>query len=658
MKRFAGLLLIIALFMILVPANAEDVHESGDFLYEIKSNGSATIAGYTGEQADIILPATIDGYTITAIGDEAFACEEKAGEAITITIPETVTSIGEKAFWNRNVRMINLPDKLETIGYGAFVGCNACKFRMSANHPRFSVIDDALYDKAKRELIWTADLSGRTLSVPEGILSIGDYACYDSHIEGNLALPQTLERIGDYAFQNSVISELSIPASVSSIGTGAFLNCSDNGANAEIHIDENNVLAEIAESAFDGGHITIHFPDTGSLNSIVSLGEYAFRGATLDGGIAISEGCKIIPRGAFEATSGLEVSIEEGVEVIEEDAFTGSGLTTVYLPDTLNMISANAFDEVVEFVVEKDSYAENWAIENARMYSIEGEEVDYRWLTGADQPVAVNLGETIQTDAFELRLDMIEIANSVELLDFNSAYTSVDSIPNGFMFWSTGAEAHEPGFFEGLGIVLTPQHSDSKFVYLKGQVSLLQPDITNRNIHDYICAEIVFDDRQTVEAEVCTGFVIEKENNAGGEIDLLADNAREFTVWLLAEAHSDLLENSEEIAMRIGVLDEYTASDSVSSISLDNCDALYDVDLNAATSESTAVAFEALQIGSRGDAVVSLQKKLIDLGFLSGNADGIYGNATAEGVRQFQESEDLPETGEADAATQERLYSK
>ena len=125
MKRFAGLLLMIALFMIMVPANAEDVHESGDFLYEVKGNGSATITGYTGEQADIILPATIDGYTITAIGDEAFACEEKAGEAITITIPETVTSIGEKAFWNRHVQMINLPDKLETIGLGAFEGCNA-----------------------------------------------------------------------------------------------------------------------------------------------------------------------------------------------------------------------------------------------------------------------------------------------------------------------------------------------------------------------------------------------------------------------------------------------------------------------------------------------------------------------------------------------------
>lgn len=72
----------------------------------------------------------------------------------------------------------------------------------------------------------------------------------------------------------------------------------------------------------------------------------------------------------------------------------------------------------------------------------------------------------------------------------------------------------------------------------------------------------------------------------------------------------------------------------------------------------TANSYELLEVGSKGDAVVSLQKKLIDLGFLSGNADGIYGNATAEGVRQFQESEGLPETGKADAATQERLYSK
>ena len=628
MKRFAGLLLMIALFMIMVPANAEDVHESGDFLYEVKGNGSATITGYTGEQADIILPATIDGYTITAIGDEAFACEEKAGEAITITIPETVTSIGEKAFWNRNVQMINLPDKLETIGYGAFVGCNACKFRMSANHPRFSVIDDALYDKAKRELIWTADLSGRTLSVPEGILSIGDYACYDSHIEGNLVLPQTLERIGDHAFQNSVISELSIPASVSSIGTGAFLNCSDNGANTEIHIDENNVLAEIAESAFDGGHMTIHFPGTGSLNSIVSLGEYAFRGATLDGGIAIPEGCKIIPRGAFEATSGLEISIEEGVEVIEESAFTGSGLTTVYLPDTLNMISANAFDEVVEFVVEKDSYAENWAIENARMYSIEGEEVDYRWLTGADQPVAVNLGNTIQVgDAF---LRPIEV-------DVNETFYMLE---------------HGPGIPYEEQAEWTPTQPNSQYIYVYGKLSFPNGSF---NIDQTTYCEFVFDDKQTIT----TFFLPEGLYDRGNWVDddEYDSGKDEYGVWLEAEVHNDILENYESCVLRIYTLNDYTVSDSFSGVSPYNYDTLYEIDLTAPPVE-TANSYELLEVGSKGDAVVSLQKKLIDLGFLSGNADGIYGNATAEGVRQFQESDDLPETGEADAATQERLYSK
>lgn len=632
MKRFAGLILIISLFIIMVPANAEDVHESGDFLYEVKGNGSATITGYTGEQADIILPATIDGYTITAIGDEAFACEEKAGEAITITIPETVTSIGEKAFWNRNVQMINLPDKLETIGYGAFVGCNACKFRMSANHPRFSVIDDALYDKAKRELIWTADLSGRTLSVPEGILSIGDYACYDSHIEGNLVLPQTLERIGDHAFQNSVISELSIPASVSSIGTGAFLNCSDNGANTEIHIDENNVLAEIAESAFDGGQMTIHFPGTGSLNSIVSLGEYAFRGATLDGGIAIPEGCKIIPRGAFEATSGLEISIEEGVEVIEEDAFIGSGLTTVYLPDTLNMISANAFDEVVEFVVEKDSYAENWAIENARMYSIAGEEVDYRWLTGADQPVPIEFGEALSNSKFTFSIN-------------KTIATKIYTVP-----------ASKTGEYGGFSL---EKGLNESFLLAIGEVIYNEEDY---NLIEHMVAEFIFDEQEGIKAEIDTGPKFHLEDYAIPE-----DGIHDFDIRI--SVNDFVLENHETCILRIGINEEISVAESVEGTTFDNCDIIYELDLsnglllnnNGSTGLSgnnSNTSYELLEVGSRGDAVVSLQEKLIDLGFLSGNADGIYGNATAESVRQFQESEDLPETGEADAATQERLYSK
>ena len=115
MKKLIATLLTIACVMTIfsIFAFAETARSSGDFTYEVKGNGTATITGYSGEQTDIILPNMIDGYTITSIGDLAFYSEDSQSDAISVTIPDSVVSIGEKAFWNRNVRSINLPDGLE-----------------------------------------------------------------------------------------------------------------------------------------------------------------------------------------------------------------------------------------------------------------------------------------------------------------------------------------------------------------------------------------------------------------------------------------------------------------------------------------------------------------------------------------------------------------
>ena len=72
---------------------------------------------------------------------------------------------------------------------------------------------------------------------------------------------------------------------------------------------------------------------------------------------------------------------------------------------------------------------------------------------------------------------------------------------------------------------------------------------------------------------------------------------------------------------------------------------------------STAFAYEELQTGSKGDAVVKLQKALIDLGYLNGKADGDYGKMTAAAVSSFQKDHDLPETGIADDATQSAIFA-
>lgn len=200
MKRFAGLILVFVMLLVTLPALADETRTSGDFQYTLKSNGTATIVGYTGS-GDIIIPQMLDGYTVTAIGDSAFnKSNEIREENCSVTLPDTIKSIGKFAFRNMNITSINLPDGLEDIGKGAFVGCKSITYRISANHPTFAVIEGALYNKSQKKLIW----GKKGATIPEGIKIIGDFACYEVPNCGinrnGIVLPSTIEEIGDYAF--------------------------------------------------------------------------------------------------------------------------------------------------------------------------------------------------------------------------------------------------------------------------------------------------------------------------------------------------------------------------------------------------------------------------------------------------------------------------
>ena len=74
-----------------------------------------------------------------------------------------------------------------------------------------------------------------------------------------------------------------------------------------------------------------------------------------------------------------------------------------------------------------------------------------------------------------------------------------------------------------------------------------------------------------------------------------------------------------------------------------------------AVGQSTAVM---LSVGSKGEDVKRLQQALIDRGYLVGNADGIFGNKTAEAVKKAQADFGMPQNGAADAALQEKLFGE
>lgn len=421
MKKIICLMLMIAILLTALPAMAENVKRSGDFQYTIKPNGDATIVGYTGnsDTTNIVIPTMVDGYTVTTIGENAFVFI--AFKDFSVTLPETITVIESMAFANAKLSSINIPDSVEYIGSGAFWKSNSIQFRISKNHPYFAIIDGSLYNKKDKELLKWVGNSG---AVPEGILSIGDYAYADMYIGGSNSdyLPQSIKRIGDYAFRRTnyenyhdIYNTLVIPSAVSEIGSYAFAD-----THFDIDLSLCTQLESISEGAFgcnvsDHHHIDgVSYNHTATItgpissNQIKKIGEYAFYGTyikewdnklimnlekiepyTFSGthfnsaDVNIPGTCKVVGEGAFYHFRGdITLTISHGVERIEAKAFDNGWITeNVYLPDSLTYIAPDAFNKSTTLVVEKGSYAERWANENAYSYTINGEEQNLDWLT-------------------------------------------------------------------------------------------------------------------------------------------------------------------------------------------------------------------------------------------------------------------------------------
>lgn len=233
------ILLILCLASALADLNGSRTY--GFFSYKLKGNGTATITDFNWEAngtEDIYIPSMIDGYVVNAIGDEAFADDYFNGNVIDykkqkkepakIYLPDSITTIGERAFWGSNIKMINLPMNVSFIGDGAFGCCFALNnVNVAANNATFATIDGALYNKLQKELIFwpLIDVQGKcviynnciavNVEIPSGIKSIGKYVFYlptgwpRYKFYADITLPATISHIDDYAFYGLRIRKLS-----------------------------------------------------------------------------------------------------------------------------------------------------------------------------------------------------------------------------------------------------------------------------------------------------------------------------------------------------------------------------------------------------------------------------------------------------------------
>ena len=72
----------------------EQLFQCGDYVYKLNDDETAMIVEYTGQEADIEIPAELDGHSVTVIAVQAFSYAEMN----SLTIPENITTIDSRAF--------------------------------------------------------------------------------------------------------------------------------------------------------------------------------------------------------------------------------------------------------------------------------------------------------------------------------------------------------------------------------------------------------------------------------------------------------------------------------------------------------------------------------------------------------------------------------
>ena len=228
-----------------------------------------------------------------------------------------------------NIKSITVPEGVTSIGDYAFDGC---KFLKEIEIP------NSVTSLGKRAL--SACTSLEEINIPNSITKIGKFAFMDCLSLRIICLPNSITSLDDFVFSKcSSLEEVCIPNSVTSIGNFTFSKCSGL---RKVIIPEG--VKSIGNSAFNRCKCIqeIKIPE-----SVTSIGEYAFYGCKCLQKIHIPMGNSKISKFAFgECESLKEIEIPEGIESIDNYAFQNCvSLKKINIPKSVQSIGKSVFNK-------------------------------------------------------------------------------------------------------------------------------------------------------------------------------------------------------------------------------------------------------------------------------------------------------------------------
>ena len=179
----------------------------------------------------------------------------------SVTIPDSVTSIGSRAFFSSDLTSVTIPDSVTSIGEYAFYYCDSLTSATIGNGV-ISIEKDAFYG-----------CSGLTsITIGNGVTSIGHMVFSDCTSLKSITIPDNVISIGSFAFDGcSDLTSITIGNGVTSIGGWAFGDCTSL---TSITIPDNVISIE-KNVFFRSGLTSITIG-----NGVTSIGEDAFCGCT------------------------------------------------------------------------------------------------------------------------------------------------------------------------------------------------------------------------------------------------------------------------------------------------------------------------------------------------------------------------------------------
>ena len=266
----------------------------------------------------------------------------------TFVVPDSVSSMPTVTTYNHNTFMgchslvsVTLP-RLYTaeFSYTLFADCPSLKeVLVSPQNDRYSSVDGVLYNKDKTVLVYypvaREDANGEiatSYEIPYGTVTVGEFAFYHNYNKSS--------GYNDFA----MLTEVSIPASVSSIEESAF----QLPYLETVRFEAGTGAASDAKTLTLGVEAFANYSlPAQSLTSIVlparltSLGNYVFRDCAAMTSVTFEEGCNLKTLGTYvfyDCESLTQIDLPDSVNSIGNYAFCNTGLTSIELPDSITAL--------------------------------------------------------------------------------------------------------------------------------------------------------------------------------------------------------------------------------------------------------------------------------------------------------------------------------